>query len=482
MFKQLFSNGRANRGIAEAGARLQLWLRTCLVGLLCSFCACTSAVTATTHRTTLASPHAIKFYQFSADSFAALEAEFLKRQVKFATQLREPPPSHTTRRAFTDANGFVTTYVIDHVRGRFHVYAERGRPQTPRAPFPYRTQDVVFQTPDPHVAPMGTLSYPKSGGPFPSVVLLAGTGPHDRDAGMSLHKTLPVLADHLTRNGFAVLRYDKRGVGLTGGKRHPDSTTDDYAADALAAVRFLQKQPNIDSRRIGIVGHSEGGIIAAMVAAEAPNDVAFIVMLAGTGLPGVEVKSLQDAAMRRADGMPESLIKLNQSQERELLAISASTLDHGQALAAMAAATEALPADVKVTLGITLEGIPTEAYNDLLTPWLRRFLALDPGIYLEKVRCPVLALVGEKDVQVTPEENLAGIKRSLARGANRHATLRQLPGINHNLQASKTGRLFEYFFIDETVAPSMLKQMSSWMQDVVSSDQGRSRAGNRTGR
>jgi len=414
-----------------------------------------------------ADANSIRRYQFSTDTFEAVKAEFNKRGVVFAEAPEEPAQGRTTWSTGTGSSGYPTPYAIDHVRGHFHVYGERRRPQNPVAPLPYVTQDVVFETPDPGVAPVGTLSYPVSGGDFPAVVLVAGTGPHDRDGGMSLHKTMLVMADHLTRQGFAVLRYDKRGVGLSGGQRHPGSTTDDYVTDALAAVRFLQMQPNIDSRRIGIAGHSEGGIIAAMVAAEAPDEVAFIVMLAGTGLPGIDVKSLQDSAARRADGMSESLVSLNQSQERELYVIAASNLEHRQALAAMGAATDALPADEKAALGIPAEGIPAEAYEDLLSPWFRRFLALDPSVYLEKVRCPVLALNGEKDLQVTPTENLAGIKRALARGANQHATVLRLPGINHNLQTARIGKASEYFEIDETVALSLLTKMSSWMKDIV---------------
>ena len=381
--------------------------------------------------------------------------------------LAAPAQGRTIWITGTGPSGFPAPYRIDHVGGRFHVYAERRRPQHPVAPFPYVSQEVRFSTPDPGVAPVGTLTYPKSGGAFPAVVLVAGTGAHNRDAGMSLHKTLLVLADHLTRQGFAVLRYDKRGVGLTGGERHPGPTTDDYAADALAAVRFLKMQPNIDPRRIGIAGHSEGGIIAAMVAAEAPEDVGFIVMLAGTGLPGQENQSLQGAAFARADGVPEALILLNQKLERGQLTIAASKLGRQEALDAMRMATKALPAEDKEKLEIPAEGLPAEAFEALLSPWFRRFLALDPRSYLEKVTCPVLAIVGEKDLQVPPAENLQGIERALERGANRHATVRQLAGVNHNLQTARTGKLSEYFLIEETVAPSVLELLSTWMKDVT---------------
>ena len=133
----------------------------------------------------------------------------------------------------------------------------------------------------------------------------------------------------------------------------------------------------------------------------------------------------------------------------------------------MRMATEALSAEDKITLEIPPEGLPAEAFENLVSPWFRRFLALDPRTYLEKVRCPVLALVGDKDLQVPPAENLQGIERALERGGNPHATVRQLPGINHNLQTARTGKLSEYFLIEETVAPSVLAQMSTWMKDVA---------------
>ncbi|MEJ7807987.1 MAG: alpha/beta fold hydrolase [Telluria sp.] len=410
--------------------------------------------------------NAIKRYMFSMAAFSAVEAEFGKRKIVFANAPKAPSAGHTTRATGTGPSGFPTPFMIDHAAGGFHVYAERRRPQHPISPVPYVSQNVIFDTPDPGVSPVGTLTYPKSGGPFAAVVLVAGSGAHDRDAGMSLHKTLLVLADHLTRQGFAVLRYDKRGVGLTGGQLHPLSTTDDYTADALAAVRFLQLQPNINPAQIGIVGHSEGGIIAPMVAAQAPQDVRFIVMLAGTGLPGIEVKTLQDAAARRADGMAKALILLNRNQERELYEIAASKRSHADALAAMRAATLALPADAKAALEIPPTGIPDEALEGLLSPWFRRFLALDPRPYLDKVSCPVLALIGEKDLQVTPAENLQEIARVLKRPTP-HTTVLQLPGINHAFQNAKTGKASEYWLIEETVAPSALTLMSRWMHSVI---------------
>lgn len=408
----------------------------------------------------------IKRYMFSTQRAEDVNSELGKMNVKLDKEWKAPAAGQPMRLTGVGRSGFPTRFLIEQAGGGFHVYAERRRPQHPTAPLPYVTQEVVFDTPDPAVSPVGTLSYPATGGPFPGVVLLAGTGPHDRDGGMSLHKTLAVLADHLTRQGFAVLRYDKRGVGLTGGRRHPDSTTDDYAADALAAARFLKIQPNIRASRIGIVGHSEGGIIASMAAAQAPADVRFIVMLGGTGLPGIDIKSLQDAAARRAEGMDESLVLLNRSQERELFEIAASDRTRPDALAAMRAATHALPAATRTALEIPPEGIPDEAFEALLTPWFRRFLSLDPRQYLERVTCPVLALGGEKDLQVPPAENLKKIERALA-GRSPRSVVRQLPGLNHSFQTARTGKASEYFLIEETVAPSALAFMSTWMKKVV---------------
>jgi len=229
-------------------------------------------------------------------------------------------------------------------------------------------------------------------------------------------------------------------------------------------------QPNVDARRVGIVGHSEGGIIAAMVAAGAPEDVAFIVMLAGTGLKGVDLKSLQDATVRRAEAMPEALVRLNRDQERELFEIAASDRDHAQALAAMAAATSALPEETRMTLDIPVEGLPVEVYEELLTPWVRRFLQIDPRVSLAKVKCPVLALIGEKDLQVPPTENLAQITRALAARINPRSVVRELPGINHNLQTARTGKAGEYFLIEETVAPLVLDTVSAWLTEVAAAD------------
>lgn len=413
----------------------------------------------------LPATQSIKRYWFTADSMATVSTEFKQRNVQLLAPLKLPAANQSLKITGVGASGYNSHFLVEHVGSKLHVYVLRHRPQHPVAPSPYVEQEVVFDTPNPEVSPVGTLTYPAHGGPFPAVVLVAGTGAHDRDSNISLHKSMLVLADHLTRQGFAVLRYDKRGVGLTGGAAHPTSTTDDYAADALAALRFLKIQPQVNGAQVGLAGHSEGGIIAAMVAAQAPSEVAFIAMLVAPGLPGIQLKSLQDAAARRADGMPEALVLANQEQERELFDIAASKLPRDQAIAAMVKATNALPAQTKTMLEIPPEGIPAEAFEGLLTPWFRRFLQLDPAAYLQQVRCPVLALFGEKDLQVPATENMTALAKGLA--DNHQTKVLLLPELNHLLQQAKTGRAHEYLLIENTMEPTALRQISGWMQQIV---------------
>lgn len=409
--------------------------------------------------------NSIKRYLFSAPDKKALLQQLDQRQIQLASpQLISDMPTWLQTEG-SGPSGLRSQFLIEQAGGAYHVYALRLRPQHPVSPLPYQTQEVVFDTADPAVSPVGTFSYPAGVGPFPALVLIAGSGPHDRDGNVSLHKTQAVLADQLTRQGFAVLRYDKRGVGLTGGLLHPESTSDDYAADALAAVQFLQKQPNVDARRIGLAGHSEGGLIAAMVAAKAPDSVRFIVLLAAPGLKGTDSMSLQDATMRRAEAMPEALILANQQQELGLFNIAASELDQQAALTAMAKATAALPQALRTQLEIPAEGIPPEALQPLLTPWLRRYLALDPAVYLRQLRCPVLVLHGEKDLQVPASVHVAAIKQALA--ANQHSQIVVLPGLNHLLQTAKTGHPREYLLIEQTIAPEALTALSGWLTQVA---------------
>lgn len=408
-------------------------------------------------------PNSVKRYMFSCRSAVEIRTLMDGRGITLKTEPVAPPPGG--RAGFIGAfkNGIENPYLVENTEGKLHVYIDLRRPQFPVPPLPYDSQEVVFNNPDAGLSLVGTLTSPRKGGPFPAAVLVAGTGAHTRDELVSLHKILLVLADSLTRKGIAVLRYDKRGVGLSGGKADPLSTTDDYASDARAAVRFLRIQPGIDPARVGIIGHSEGGIIAPMVAAGNP-EVAWIVLLAGTGLPGMDVQILQETAMMRARGVDERTIRANERQNKVVFPMIIATKDDAEAIKKFRAAErEVLTAEERKLIGLTDEGMPDEAYRAYLTPWFRRFLELDPRPFLEKAACPVLALNGEKDLQVIPEENLREIEEALERGGNKRCSVRRLPGINHMFQTAPTGAPDEYRNIEETFAPSVLDMIADWI-------------------
>jgi pimeloyl-ACP methyl ester carboxylesterase len=408
-------------------------------------------------------PNAVKRYMFSCGFAAEVRAAMETRGITLKSQPLAPAPGGRTVFVGAYKNGIENPYVIENEGGKLHVYIDLRRPQYPVGLLPYSNQEVVFDNPEAGLSFVGTLSYPQKGGPFPAVVLVAGSGAHTRDEMVSLHKIFLVLADSLTRRGLAVLRYDKRGVGMSGGKADPQSTTDDYASDARAAVRFLRLQPGIDPARVGIIGHSEGGIIAPMVAADNP-EVAFIVLMAGTGLSGMDVQILQENALGRARGADERVIQANDRQNRAVFPMIIATKDNAEAIKKFRASErEVLTAEERKLMGIPDEPLPDEAYTAYLTPWFRRFLELDPRPYLEKVKCPVLALNGGKDLQVLPDENLGEIDKALKRGGNTRFVVRRLGNLNHMFQTAPTGLPDEYRNIEETIAPFVLDMISAWI-------------------
>jgi pimeloyl-ACP methyl ester carboxylesterase len=335
------------------------------------------------------------------------------------------------------------------------------RPQEPKPPLPYTAEDVTYRNDAAGVRLAGTLTRPSTGGPFPAVVLITGSGAEDRDETVFNHKPFLVLADALTRRGIAVLRSDDRGVG--GSDRGPaGATSKDFAGDVAAAVAYLETRPDIDRRHIGLIGHSEGGLIAPMVAASSP-DVAFIVLMAGPGVPGDQTMYLQAAALARAQGASEALIAWDRSVRQRIYDEVKSETDGKP----NAAARQALLVDVPTLPGVMSEAAARQATATILagasTPWFRFMLAYDPRPTLERVRCPVLAINGERDTQVIAHENLDAIRSALEAGGNRDVTIKALPGLNHLFQTSTTGRPDEYESIDETIAPAALDLIGDWI-------------------
>ncbi|MCG6954547.1 MAG: alpha/beta hydrolase [Gemmatimonadetes bacterium] len=344
--------------------------------------------------------------------------------------------------------------------------AAPNRPQEPKPPFPYRSEDVTIPNTAAGVDLAGTLTLPRGEGPFPAAVLVTGSGPQDRNETLLGHKPFLVLADYLTRQGIAVLRYDDRGVGKSTGV-YATATSEDNASDALAAVEFARSRPEIAGDKVGIVGHSEGGLIGPMVAARSP-DVAFVVMLAGPGLPGRQILTLQGQLINRAAGTPEAIIQHNTDIQNKLFDIVEAEPDPKAAapklLAALKEAVAALPPEARAQAPDQTSDQALEAQvAQVNSPWMRFFLTYDPRPTLEKVKVPVLALDGEKDLQVPPKEDLAEIAAALHRGGNKDVTTELLPGLNHLFQHATTGSPSEYAHIEETFAPEAMKIVSSWI-------------------
>lgn len=344
------------------------------------------------------------------------------------------------------------------------------RPQDPVPPYPYRVDSVRFEHSGGSVVLAGTLTIPKGDGPFPAAVLVSGSGPQDRDETLFGHRPFLVLADHLTRAGVAVLRYDDRGVAESTGD-FGSATTEDFATDALAAVDFLFEHESIEPSRIGIIGHSEGGIVAP-IAATRSDRVAFIVSLAGTGIAGRELLELQTRLILEASNVPAPLLALNQRVQRELLD---KLLQTGSAEAARELAMQelenswgGLPYAVVNALGLAaqVDRALDEQLKRVASPWLFFFLSFDPSTAFARVDVPVLALNGSLDLQVPPEPNLRRIREALEGGGNRDVTAIELGGLNHLFQTATTGLPSEYGGIEETMAPEVLRIVAEWINEL----------------
>lgn len=340
------------------------------------------------------------------------------------------------------------------------------RPQMPVPPFPYTVREVEYDNDAGGVHLAGTLTIPEGDGPHPAAILITGSGPQDRDESIMGHKPFLVIADHLTRHGIAVLRVDDRGVGGSTGSIS-DSTTEDFAGDVMAGIEFLRQQRGIDASKIGLIGHSEGALVAPIVAAQTSrgtDEVAFVVLLAGPGLPGAQLLSIQLEAILRASGVSEESIA-KQIASQGILTQSVLSDEEGGDDRAVDAIREL----VREQMGLDDASEVPEAIVDaqlaqMNSPWFRYFLALDPRPYLKRVKCPVLALNGALDLQVPAERNLNEISRALAAGGNDDVTTSLLPGLNHLFQEAATGLPAEYAQIPQTFAPGALKKMTDWIR------------------
>lgn len=344
---------------------------------------------------------------------------------------------------------------------------KRKRPQEPKPPFPYYIEDLTFENPKAGITLAGTLTRPQKEGSFPAVILISGSGAQDRNEELMGHKPFWVIADYLTRQGIAVLRFDDRGFGKSGGKFH-GATSQDFATDVQAAVDYLRKRKDIQSNLVGLIGHSEGGMIAPMVAADDPQ-IAFIVSLAGVGTKGLDLLVTQAVTFSKVAGGKEEEIKQIEITQREAAQI-VTNYPVKQAIGKLDSlykiSFEKMPSVQSLTPEEKQKSIQ-QAIARLTDPWMRYFIAYDPAPVLAKVKCPVLALNGEKDIQVIAPENLEGFRNALQKGGNRQVKTVSFPGLNHLFQECKMGTIDEYALIEQTFSPDALKVMGDWIGEQI---------------
>ncbi|WP_338766640.1 alpha/beta fold hydrolase [Bernardetia sp. ABR2-2B] len=340
------------------------------------------------------------------------------------------------------------------------------RPQEPKAPFDYKIEEVQFQNKKAKEETIlaGTLTLPKNTNQeTPVVILISGSGAQDRNQEILGHKPFLVIADYLTKNGIAVLRYDDRGTAQSTGN-FESSTSKDFATDVEAAIDFLKTRDDIDTKKIGLIGHSEGGMIAPMVAANRKKDVAFIVLLAGTGVNGGDLLVEQQQAIGKLSGMSkEDLAKSKRENEgafRIVNEITDEKLLHEKMKLYL---TDSVNQD-DFPASMTKEEYINAQLSLITSPWMSYFLRYNPKENLSNTVCPVLAVNGQKDLQVDAKINLKAIEKALRESGNNKVTVKYFPNLNHLFQTAETGLPSEYGTLEETFSPLVLEAMKDWIE------------------
>jgi pimeloyl-ACP methyl ester carboxylesterase len=342
------------------------------------------------------------------------------------------------------------------------------RLQEPIPPYPYYSEDVTFANTVANVSLAGTLTLPSKEGMFPAVILISGSGPQTRDGEFAGHKQFLVLSDYLTRKGIAVLRFDDRGVGKSTGN-FQRGTSLDFSYDVEAAVKYLKTRTEIRKDKIGLIGHSDGGMIAPMVAARSA-EVNFIVLLAGPGVQCAKLLLDRQEIVERKIGLSENEIKKSRANSEKIMEIINHTDNDDSTRSALLEFSRAhqneIPDDV-VPSGLTKDQFISMQINMFSSAWFKYLLAYDPANTLRQVKCPVLALNGELDVQVPSTANLARIDSALRSGGNQLVTIVEIPKLNHAFQECKTGMPDEYAKIEQTFSPVALNEINNWIVSVV---------------
>jgi len=358
------------------------------------------------------------------------------------------------------------TFTQGAAKGTFEL--SPAKPAAPEPAPPYKVEDVTITNGAIKLA--GTLTMPPTSGRHPAVVLITGSGAENRDEEVFGFKVFRVLADQLTRQGIAVLRCDDRGVGGSTGST-PESTSEDFATDVLADVAYLASRRDIDAKRIGLVGHSEGGLIAAMVATRRPSAIAFIVLMSGPALPGDRILLAQGARLLKIRGAsPELIAKQAETQRKLVEAVRTNTgwdeLEK-ESKAEIDAQAAKLPESQRQAIQQAGYQQVAAELKSAHSPWFRFFLTFDPATVLTKVRCPVLAFYGELDFQVPAELNQPVLEQALAKAGNRDVTVKVLPKANHLYEEGKTGDFAEYATLKKEFVPDLVPTMTAWIQARV---------------
>lgn len=339
----------------------------------------------------------------------------------------------------------------------FNLYSQNNRPQEPKQPFEYISENVVFKNNLDSISLAGTITYPKMGSDFPAVILISGSGPQDRNSELLNHKPFLVIADYLTKRGIAVLRVDDRGTGESEGK-YNETGLNGFVNDTESAFEFLKTRKEINHSKIGLIGHSLGGIIAPIIASE-NTDVSFIVILAGSGIRGDKLMLLQKEKIERKMGVPETGITQGQNNMKGAYDIILKSNDNKTELQ-----TELKSYFTKVFGAMLPESQIQTISEQMSIPWLTDFIKFDPQTSLSETKCPVLALNGSNDLQVPPKENLEIIEKILKENGNEDVETKQLENLNHLFQESETGLPNEYATIEQTFSPKVLEIITEWIK------------------
>jgi uncharacterized protein len=334
------------------------------------------------------------------------------------------------------------------------------RPQEPKKPYPYKETEVTFVNGGITLA--GTITMPEGNGPFTALVLISGSGPQDRNEEIFEHKPFMVIADYLTRNGYAVLRYDDRGTAKSTGN-YKTAGMEDFAGDAFAAYEFLKKYPGVEPLKTGLLGHSEGGMIAPLLASKHP-DIAFVIMMAGPGVRGDELLLLQSELVYKSAKIPLSAIKSDQETKKKVFTVIFSEKDTAKLHVKIKKIYSEINESDLLQLGINKSQIDL-VVKQYISSEMLSIIRYDPCPVLKKVKCPVLAMNGDKDQQVPSKQNLKTVQTCLTEGGNNKVTIKELWYLNHLFQSATTGDISEYYEIEETVSPVALEVMSEWLNE-----------------